>query len=104
MDLNELAPSLSSDLITVVDIFLLVSEASGGGREVRKREGGKGRKKVKVGRREAGREGWRERTEGGRKEGERGRGRMKEEREREGEKEQEKEERAGKERQKQNQL
>ena len=52
MDLNELATSLSSDLITVVDIFLLFSEASGGGREVRKREGGKGRKREKEGDRE----------------------------------------------------
>ena len=53
--------------------FYSFSEASvfhegGGGREVRKREGGKGRKRIK---------------EGGREEGERGRGRMKEERERE---------------------
>ena len=40
-----------------------------------------------MGRREGGRKGWRERTEGGREEGERGKGRMKEERERERERE-----------------
>lgn len=66
MDLNELATSLSSDLITVVDIFLLFSEASGGGREVRKREGGKGRKREKEGDREGRKERWEEERQGGR--------------------------------------